>query len=507
MQDKLKKASAVEKVQSDTIRDMSKGQKQLEIVRREHAELLEKVASVTNENVDLRKKVEEGAFEVKDAALRDAQERITELEGQLSRASVEVSELQERLKQERGALECELQQEIKAASKKEGELRTEIKDLEAKVEHYRAVSEVSLPAGTNTKDGNENALVHQIEVLQAQHSIASENWTGIETRLRDKISDLEKELESSKLQEVSLRKKYKELSQGSRLLSADKEHLHDQLSALRLELEVAFADHERTKLSAGETEKSLKSQLESLIARVDTLEKEKSALQQECEVLSSKIVDAERLAADLDATPPLLPPAEHPNDDVLDASSPLLGDGRTDRYRAVSGPPLSPAIDQQSSFVVDPVAFSSGAPTADISRVTSPSPGDMSRDYSSTSAAPPATSMQFVGKMNMTIRLLESELSQCRADLDKMRKEKESVYQEVAALFKTNEKLKVYETEVTDLRGEVDQLKAREQTALEMLGEKSELVNELRADVQDLKDMYRQQIEELVDQLQAAKAR
>ena len=51
---------------------------------------------------------------------------------------------------------------------------------------------------------------------------------------------------------------------------------------------------------------------------------------------------------------------------------------------------------------------------------------------------------------------------------------------------------------VLELEKEVDAINARYQTTLEMLGEKSEMVEELKADVQDVKAMYRELVENTV---------
>jgi hypothetical protein len=51
---------------------------------------------------------------------------------------------------------------------------------------------------------------------------------------------------------------------------------------------------------------------------------------------------------------------------------------------------------------------------------------------------------------------------------------------------------------IKELEDENMRINARYQTTLEMLGEKSELVEELRADVQDVKDMYRELVERTV---------
>jgi hypothetical protein len=48
------------------------------------------------------------------------------------------------------------------------------------------------------------------------------------------------------------------------------------------------------------------------------------------------------------------------------------------------------------------------------------------------------------------------------------------------------------------LEGEVAAMRERYETTLELLGEKSELVEELRADVEDVKAMYRDLVERTI---------
>ena len=97
----------------------------------------------------------------------------------------EISELESRLKKE-------------TETKKEMEIRLEndIRTLETKVEHFRAKSE-ELSSG-RASDNNAN-LLRQIEVLQAQHDIATQNWSGIEANLQTRISNWNRKLKTTRL--------------------------------------------------------------------------------------------------------------------------------------------------------------------------------------------------------------------------------------------------------------------------------------------------------------------
>ncbi|KAJ2968813.1 hypothetical protein NQ176_g8995 [Zarea fungicola] len=66
----------------------------------------------------------------------------------------------------------------------------------------------------------------------------------------------------------------------------------------------------------------------------------------------------------------------------------------------------------------------------------------------------------------------------------------------MVGLMKELEEAKNASARVAELEAQVEMLDARYQTTLEMLGEKSELVEELRSDVQDVKAMYRELIEQ-----------
>jgi len=64
------------------------------------------------------------------------------------------------------------------------------------------------------------------------------------------------------------------------------------------------------------------------------------------------------------------------------------------------------------------------------------------------------------------------------------------------------EELQNAATRVPSLEQELTLLKDRHRAALEMLGEKTEEVQELRADILDVKEAYRDQINELLAQLE-----
>jgi len=124
---------------------------------------------------------------------------------------------------------------------------------------------------------------------------------------------------------------------------------------------------------------------------------------------------------------------------------------------------------------------------------TSPYPQSLARhpDMISVSAVAAGSSVQLVERMSSSIRRLESELAAIREEMETAQAQRDDARREVVDMVREVEGRREAERRVKVLESEVEELKRREECTLEMLGEKSELVDELRQDVLDLKGMYR----------------
>lgn len=107
----------------------------------------------------------------------------------------------------------------------------------------------------------------------------------------------------------------------------------------------------------------------------------------------------------------------------------------------------------------------------------------------STVAAGP--SVQLVERMSATVRRLESELAAIREEITSVQSQRDDARKEVVEMVREVEEARERGQRIAALEKEVEELKRREECTLEMLGEKSERVEELKQDVQDLKSMYR----------------
>lgn len=126
---------------------------------------------------------------------------------------------------------------------------------------------------------------------------------------------------------------------------------------------------------------------------------------------------------------------------------------------------------------------------------TPASPQNVLQDMVSVSTIAAGPSVQLVERMSAAIRRLESEKVAAKEELARISGQRDEARSEIVTLIKELEAGRAAGQKVESLESEVSDINERYQTTLEMLGEKSELVEELRADVQDVKAMYRDLVE------------
>ena len=112
----------------------------------------------------------------------------------------------------------------------------------------------------------------------------------------------------------------------------------------------------------------------------------------------------------------------------------------------------------------------------------------------STTAAGP--SVQLVDRLSAAIRRLENEKVGMREELSRLASQRDEARSSIVDLMKEVEAKRADHEKVEGLEKKIEELNKRYEATLEMLGEKSEMVEELKADVGDLKGMYRNLAEE-----------
>lgn len=148
--------------------------------------------------------------------------QVAELKEDLASAKVERELNEEKLRREIRDLKEGIEREKDRAQHLEVELRSEQSSLESKMETLRARAEEVSSGATGDAQAK---LLRQIETLQTQYAVASENWHGIEGSLLSRLASVEKERDEIAQKEGDLRRKAREavsLTTGPMLSKQDR---------------------------------------------------------------------------------------------------------------------------------------------------------------------------------------------------------------------------------------------------------------------------------------------
>jgi predicted nucleic acid-binding Zn-ribbon protein len=123
------------------------------------------------------------------------------------------------------------------------------------------------------------------------------------------------------------------------------------------------------------------------------------------------------------------------------------------------------------------------------------SPQRTINDMISVSTAGAGPSVQLVERMSAAVRRLESEKATSKEELARLSAQRDEAREEVVALMREVEGKRELDQKVDTLEKDLKAMEQRYETTLEMLGEKTEKVEELEGDVADLKKIYRELVQ------------
>jgi predicted nucleic acid-binding Zn-ribbon protein len=138
-----------------------------------------------------------------------------------------------------------------------------LQSLEAKLEVLRLKSE---EASASTGTDAQAKLLRQIETLQSQYALASENWQGIESALNTRCTALEKERDDLAKREAEVRKKAREVNSKARHLEEELETSTEQTISLSAEIEKLKEKLAKMETRLADAEKTAKEAREELEA-------------------------------------------------------------------------------------------------------------------------------------------------------------------------------------------------------------------------------------------------
>lgn len=206
--DRLRRAEGSDKRLNEKQRQVNQLQRDIESLKSERDS---KDSTIAN----LRKQLEEAAAQEKEAeakaaseALQQEKRRAADLEDDLANLQIEKSLVSDRAQAQTKELREKMDKDAERARIMELEMKTEQQMLESKLEVMRARAEEVSSGATGDAQAK---LLRQIETLQTQYAVASENWQGIEASMIARATNLEKERDEATRREADIRRKAREV--------------------------------------------------------------------------------------------------------------------------------------------------------------------------------------------------------------------------------------------------------------------------------------------------------
>ncbi|XP_047094768.1 golgin candidate 5 [Lolium rigidum] len=328
-------------------------------------------------------------------------------------------------------------------------------------------------------------LLRQIEAMQESVARREEAWAGVERTLNSRLQEAEAKAAASEEKERSINER---LSQSSSRITV----LETQITILRTEQTQLSRSLEKERQRASESRQeylAIKEEAAIQEGRAKQLEEEikelrarhRKELQEAAEHrgLLEKDLEREKAArAELEKTSSRELP-----------KIPLPDQTKNAPNRKLS----SVGSLEESHFLQASLDLS------DSSSLERRMSAESNMSYYLRSMTPSA--------FESALRQKDGELASYMSRLASLESIRNSLAEELVKLTEQCEKLRNEAAALPGLKAELEALKQRHFQALELMGERDEELEELRNDIVDLKDMYREQVDLLVSQLQTLGAR
>ncbi|CAH9052749.1 unnamed protein product [Cuscuta europaea] len=407
----------------------------------------------------------------------------TELEGRLREAEERESMIVQALEELRQTLSRKEQQ----AAFMEDMLRKDIDDLQKRYQaSERRCEELITQVPESTRP-----LLRQIEAMQETNARKAEAWAAVERSLSSRLQEAEAKAAGAEEKERSINERLSQTLSRINVLEA-------QISCLRAEQTQLTRSLEKERQRAAEHRQeylALKEEADTNEGRVKQLENEiKELRRKHKQELQEALTHQELLQHDLEREKAI----------------------RLDQERAACV--QSSGVPDQSPIARQKSGFENGNLARKISSASSLSSMEesyflqASLDFSETSSDRRNTgevtmSPYYVKSMTpnvyeASLRQKEGELASYMTRLASMEAIRDSLAEELVKMTAECEKLRAEAAMLPGIRAELEALRRRHSAALELMGERDEELEELRADIVDLKEMYREQVNLLVNKIQ-----
>ncbi|XP_044496538.1 golgin candidate 5-like isoform X2 [Mangifera indica] len=417
------------------------------------------------------------------AEARANNEARTELENRLREAEEREAMLVQALEELRQTLSRKEQQAVF----REDMLRRDIEDLQKRYQaSERRCEELITQVPESTRP-----LLRQIEAIQDTTARRAEAWAAVERSLNSRLQEAEAKAAAAEERERSVNERLSQTLSRINVLEA-------QISCLRAEQTQLNKSLEKERQRAAENRQeylAVKEEADTQAGRANQLEEQikelrrrhkqelqdalmhRELLQQEIDREKAARLDLERRASVLSTAVPDQTPLSRHNSAIENgslsrklSSASSLGSMEESHF-------LQASLDSSDS----------------LSEKRNPIEATIS-PYFMKSMTPSA--------FESSLRQKEGELASYMSRLASMEKIRDSLAEELVKMTGQCEKLRAEAAMLPGIRAELDALRRRHAAALELMGERDEELEELRADIVDLKEMYREQVNLLVNKIQ-----
>uniref|UniRef100_A0A3B5MU31 TATA element modulatory factor 1 n=1 Tax=Xiphophorus couchianus TaxID=32473 RepID=A0A3B5MU31_9TELE len=479
----------VEKQHRENIRKLNgvveQQEKELSRLQTDDEELQEKNRSLQaaldssyKELAELHKAQASRASEAEEVALSREIQAKEQLSLALEKAQEEARIQQEALANQVADLRIALQRTEQQQARKEDYLREEISELQQRLQEAETRNqELSQSVTSATRP-----LLRQIENLQASLGGQTASWEKLEKNISDRLADAQTQLavavekERSAAEELlSIKSQLASLESQNSSVRQEKARVLAQLEAEKskrekLEDESSREHAELTNLR-GEHSRMLEEAKKEKLLLTNQLEMEKMKVEQEkkkCYLAQEALKEKERKAV------------THSVGDPPAASTPSLS--RSSSVNGMENAGLHTSVLSQD----DCLDHSMGTITMSMSGTNLYEAARLSGGSS------------IMENLQSQLKLREGEIAQLQLEIASLERSRSVMAEELVRLTNQNDEMEEKVKDIPKLKIQLKDLEQRHNTILQMYGEKAEEAEELRLDLEDVKNMYKTQIDELL---------
>uniref|UniRef100_A0A8C4HW35 TATA element modulatory factor 1 n=1 Tax=Dicentrarchus labrax TaxID=13489 RepID=A0A8C4HW35_DICLA len=470
----------VEKQHRENIKKLNavveRQEKELSRLQTDDEELQEKNRSLQaaldnsyKELAELHKANASRASVAEEAALSRDTHAKEQLSLALEKAQEEARIQQAALAEQVADLRLALQRAEQQQARKEDYLREEISELQQRLQEAETRNqELSQSVTSATRP-----LLRQIENLQASLGGQTASWEKLEKNISDRLADAQAQLAVAVEKERSATEEL--LSIKSQLASLESQNSLVRQEKARLLAQVEAEKNKREKLEDESSREHV--ELENLrgehIRMLEDAKKEKLLLANQLEMEKMKVEQEKKkyyLAQEALKDKP--PASSTPS---LSRSSSISGADNAGLHTSI--------LSQDDSF------------DHSLSTMT------MSVSMSGTNlyeAARLSGGSSIIENLQSQLKLREGEIAQLQLEISSLERSRSVISEELIRLTNQNDEMEEKVKEIPKLKIQLKDLEQRHNTILQMYGEKAEEAEELRLDLEDVKNMYKTQIDELL---------